>query len=321
MLPLDREGQIRGLLFVVEDPETEIAGLARATLRATPPDDLSRFVASGANEAELDTLARGTDDPFVLEQIIRDRNVLDSTLEWLARRVTGAPQEALIVNQARLLREPELIEALFENPELTADSRRRLAEVREEFFEKEARRRERRVEDDRREAEQRDAAANDESGPAEAEEAELDAADRRLEESINTSAVYRRIAVMTVSEKIKLAYSGGKEERRILIGDANRLVGLAVLKSRGLTINEIEGYCTLRNLDDEIYRKIAGNREWIRKTAVMLALVKNPRVPLALTLPLVKQLRERDLKGVMRDPNLPEGLRISARKLLLERRR
>jgi hypothetical protein len=317
LLPLDREGQIRGLLFVVEDPDGEIAGLAAATLRSTSPEDLSHFVASGANEAELDTIARATDDPFVLEQIIRDRNVLDPTLEWLARRVTGAPQEALVVNQARLLRAPALIDALFANPELTGDAKRRLNEVREEFFEKEARRRERQVIRDG-EALAR-AKAPDADEPA-AEAAEPAPEDEALEESINTGAIYRRIAVMTVSEKIKLAYAGGKEERRILIGDANKLVGLAVLKSRGLTLAEIESFCTLRNLDDDIYRKIATSREWVRKPAVMLALVKNPRVPLPLALPLVKQLRERDLKSIMRDPNLAEGIRIAARKLVIERR-
>ncbi len=70
---------------------------------------------------------------------------------------------------------------------------------------------------------------------------------------------------MTVKEKINLAYTGGKEERRILIGDANRLVGQAVLKSRGLTIAEVEAFCSMRHLDAEIFRKIASSREWIRK--------------------------------------------------------
>jgi hypothetical protein len=322
ILPLDRDSQIRALLFAVEDPDAEIAALARATLRATAPEDLSRFLASGANEAELDTLARGCDDPFVLEAVIRNRNVLDSTLEWLGGRVTGAPQEALVVNQVRLLRNPDLIESLFQNPDLSAESRRRLNEIREEFFEKQARRREKMLQVQAEAPPATDAAseaAADAVPPEQAAAAEGE--EGALEDSLNVAAIYRRIAVMTVSEKIKLAYGGGKEERRILIGDANRLVGLAVLKSRGLTVNEVEGYCALRSLDDEIYRKIAGNREWSRKQSVMLALVKNPRVPLALTLPLIKQLRERDLKGIMRDPNLPEGLRIASRKLVMERRR
>src|SRR5262249_35561429 len=60
----------------------------------------------------------------------------------MAATVSGAPQDALIVNQARLLRTPDLIDALLGNPTLTVDGRRRLFELREEFFEKEKRRRE-----------------------------------------------------------------------------------------------------------------------------------------------------------------------------------
>ena len=145
--------------------------------------------------------------------------------------------------------------------------------------------------------------------------------DADLATSLTTGAAYRRIAVMTVSEKIKLAYSGGKEERRILISDANKLVGLAVMKSRGLTINEIESFCSMRQLDDEIFRKIAANREWIRHPGVIIGLVKNPKVPLGIALPLVKFVGLRDLRTITRDPNLAEGLRIASRKMLEERRR
>jgi hypothetical protein len=126
---------------------------------------------------------------------------------------------------------------------------------------------------------------------------------------------------MTVSEKIKLAYSGGKEERRILIGDANKLVSLAVLKSRGITLPEIEAICSMRHVGDEIFRTIQGRREWIRKPAIILALVKNPKVPLAISLTLIKNVPLRDLRNISRDPNLAEGLRIMSRKALVEKRR
>lgn len=322
-LPLDREGQIRALLAVVDDPDPEIAASAVDTLRATAPDDLSRFIASGATEEELDTIARISEDPFVLEQVIRDRQVGDGTLERLARTVTGAPQEALIVNQVRLIRHPELIEALFENPGLTGDGRRRLNEIREEFFEKQKRRdieQAREEEEARLAAEEAEESEEEETGAEKGEEEWREGAED-LDDSLTTGAIYKRIAIMTISEKINLAYSGGKEERRVLVGDSNRLVGLAVLKSRGLTINEIESFCSMRHLDSELFRKIAENREWARKPAILTALVKNPKVPLAIAMPLVKHLPLRELRSVMRDPNLADGLRISARKLLVEKRR
>ena len=76
----------------------------------------------------------------------------------------------------------------------------------------------------------------------------------------------------------------------------------------------------MRHLDDEIFRQIALKRDWMRQPAVILALVKNPSAPIAITLPLVKHLSIRNLKAIGKDPNLPEGIRITARKILLEKR-
>ena len=63
----------------------------------------------------------------------------------------------------------------------------------------------------------------------------------------------------------------------------------------------------MRQLDDEIFRKIASNREWIRHPGVILALVKNPKVPLALTLPLVKHLTLRELRRRHAGPEPARG--------------
>ncbi|HEY6049742.1 MAG TPA: hypothetical protein VIZ58_00730, partial [Thermoanaerobaculia bacterium] len=260
LLPLDRNDQTRALLVVAEDEDPETAKSARAALREIGPDELSRFLLDAApTEGELDEIALYSEDPFVLEQVIRHRDVSDVTLDRLARTVSGAPQEALIINQVRLLRTPALIDALFENPTLTPDGRRRLLEVREEFFEKEDRRREseraREEEPIDPELAQEVAAA---LAAAEAEEVRIKGRRKQpnpeLEKSLTTGAAYKRISTMTVSQKIKLAYSGGKEERRILMGDANKLIGAAVLKSRGLTVNEVESYCSMRHLDEDIFR-------------------------------------------------------------------
>src|SRR5262249_37028378 len=142
-----------------------------------------------------------------------------------------------------------------------------------------------------------------------------------VETAITTGAIYRRIAIMTVSEKVKLAYSGGKEERRILVGDANKLVGEAVLKSRGLTIPDVGRFGSVRHIHEAVVRKIAGVREWLRNPAIAIALVKNPKVPLAITLPLIKSVPVRELRTIARDSNLPEGVRLTARKWLAEKRR
>lgn len=328
LLPLESEDRLRALLAVLDDADPDVGTAAAATFAAVPPDDVARFLeAGGPTPAELDAVSRRTDDEAVLEQVVRNRETSDATLERLAAIVGGAPQDALIVNQVRLLRHPPLIDALLDNPGLTADGRRRLLELREEFFEKEERRREQerlRQEEEARRAEQEAAgivfeeAAQETSGePGAAEGA---AASEEEYTSANLAQVFRRISSMTVKEKLDLAQKGTKEERRILIADANKIVSMAVLRNEALTPAEVETFCSMRHLAAELFTEIAGTREWIRKPKIQLALVCNPAVPLSITLPLIKFVGMRDLRNLARDRNLPEGVRTMARKIMIEKR-
>ena len=325
LLPLERDDRMRALLTVLTDEDPQIGASARQTFSQTPPDDVVRFLQHGSPTVfELDVISRSSEDPFVLEQIIRHADVSDDTLLRLASEVTGAPQDSLIVNQVRLIRHPALIEALLGNPNLTADGRRRLGELQEEFFEKEKRRREqervRREEEERRAAEEASGVVfQDAAEPAPSSGAELDGGEVATIDA-NLALIYKRISMMTVKEKVELAQKGNKEERRILIGDANKIVSMAVLTCESITQAEVEGFCTMRHLGTEIFHEIAKTREWIKKPRIQLALVTNPVVPLAITLPLVKYLGYRDLRIIGRDRNLPEGVRQMARKVLTEKR-
>ncbi len=328
LLPLERDDRMRALLAVVHDEDPDVGLPARETLSRLPPDDLVRFLEEGfPTESELDVISQGSEDPFVLERVVRNHEVADETLLRLAASVTGAPQEALIVNQVRLLRKPALIDALLVNPGLAADGRRRLRELREEFFDKEERRREqeriRREEEERRARQEAEGIVFEEAAQA-AEEAEdgvapgPEAAEEITE--VGLAAIYRRISVMTIKEKVDMAQKGTREERRILIADANKIVSMAVLSCESITQAEIEAFCAMRHLGPEIFQEIATSRDWIRKPRIQLALVTNPAAPLNVTLPLVKFLGLRDLRKIMRDRNLPEGIRVAARKILFEKR-
>jgi hypothetical protein len=330
LLPLENEERLRALLAVADDADPEVGPAAIDTLRATPPDDIVRFL-DGADptEMELDIISRHVDDHVVLQRIIRSRSVADATLGRLAGFVTGAPQEALIVNQVRLLREPALIDALLGNPYLTADGRRQLLELKEEFFDKEERRREAerlRAEEEEKRARQEaagivfdEAEEGDAAGQASTAEGEAGAGEEDFS-AANLAQVFRRIANMNVKEKVNLAQKGTKEERRILIADANKIVSMAVLNCESITPAEVETFCAMRHLATEIFHAIASTREWVKRPKIQLALVNNPAVPLAITLPLIKYLNMRDLRNVSRDRNLPEGVRTSARKILEEKR-
>jgi len=326
VLPLGIEARLRTLLAVAHDGDPEVAGAARETLARVTPDEWGLLLDLAAlSPREIETLSGASDDPGVLELIVRHSETSDAVLIRLARDAAGDVQEALVVNQKRLLANPELIAALESNPHLTPESRRLLAEMREEFFEKVARRQAAQEEATAHEA--RAAEAVRESAAAEAAEAELEAgraAEAADEDEELTPerrmALHQRLAYMTVAQRIDAATKGTREERRVLITSVLKPVWEAVLKSPFLTDVELEAFASMRNVDEEVYRRMAAKSDWVRKYGVVLALIRNPKVPPEVGMSLVKFLRLRDLKAVMNDRNLPEPVRIVARKLYIVKR-
>ncbi len=146
-------------------------------------------------------------------------------------------------------------------------------------------------------------------------------ADPAVVEAIATApeedeAVHQLLTSLPVPEKIKIAALGRREQRAILIRDPNRIVATAVLGSPKLTETEIENFARMQNVSDEVLRIIGTSRAWTKSYAVVAALVKNPRTPTSVSLPLVTRLQERDVKGLTVNRNVPESVRLAARKHL-----
>ena len=127
---------------------------------------------------------------------------------------------------------------------------------------------------------------------------------------------HRALSTLSVTDRMKLAMRGTREQRGALIHDSNRLVAAAVLSSPKLTDSEVEGFARMANVSEEVLRIIGTNRNWIKNYSVFSALVRNPKTPPALSLRFVQRLVEKDLKMVTIDRNVPETLRLAARKLL-----
>ena len=119
---------------------------------------------------------------------------------------------------------------------------------------------------------------------------------------------------LPVPDKIKIATLGRREQRSILVRDPNRIVSTAVLASPKLTDTEVENFARMQNVSEEVLRIIGTSRAWTKKYSVIAALVKNPRTPPAVSLPLMMRLVERDVKGLSVDRNVPESVRLAARK-------
>ena len=124
----------------------------------------------------------------------------------------------------------------------------------------------------------------------------------------------QRLAGMTVAQRISRAMKGTREERGILIRDPNRIVTSAVLSSPKMTDTEIAAIARMANVSEDVLRTIAANRAWLKQYTVALGLVKNAKTPVALSMNLLNRLNERDLRMISTDRNVPDVLRVMARK-------
>jgi hypothetical protein len=124
----------------------------------------------------------------------------------------------------------------------------------------------------------------------------------------------QRLGAMTVPEKVQCAMKGTREMRAILIRDPNRMVSSAVLSCPKVNEAEVEAFAKMGNVSEDILRTIAQTRAWTKNYAVCLALVKNSKTPVALTLNLMQRLTDIDVRKLSTDRNVPEALRLAARK-------
>jgi hypothetical protein len=129
-------------------------------------------------------------------------------------------------------------------------------------------------------------------------------------------APIQRVSLMTVSQKIKAAMRGSREERTILIRDPNKLVSLAVLSSPKVSEPEIEAFAKMANVSEDVLRVIGSTRAWSKNYTVVRALAFNPKSPISISMTLVNRLVEKDVRTLAMDRNIAEPVKILARKVL-----
>lgn len=323
-LPLGQEELITVLTYLVQSDDEEIASAARQSLLDIPPRLVVSYARGGARTAgELDALSRAVTQLAVLESIVRNRAASDETIEALARTAPPQLQDVIVVNQERLLRRPEILDALESNPELTSDIRRRVGEVREEFFVKQKNRPTELppVEEEPLSTEQQEELDRLLAEAAAVEDAGAAPADLPPGLDERSESVWMALSRLTIAQKVQRAFKGSLTERTILVRERNKLVAGAVARSPRLTDSEVEAYAALRNVEEEVLRLIGANRTFMSKYPIMLNLVRNPKAPIGVVLPLINRLNVKDLKSLGSDRNVSETVRSVARRLYIQRKK
>jgi hypothetical protein len=323
-LPLPPE-QIAQVLFCLTfDPEPEVGQKAGESLDNLPAAVIDVALASPVHGGLLARLAeRFRDDGPRIEKIALNAATADDTYCFLATLPHPRVIDIVSRNQTRLLRSPDLVEALSENPVVSGATIDRVLEFLGIHG------------DDPGAAAETSEAADvsapePEAGTATAGAAAFDPDDASgLPEELVTDdenlaeadeekqvSLYSQIQKMNVLEKIKLGRFGNVDARSLLVRDSNKIVATAAIRSPKIKESEVVTYAQSRNLAEEVLRIIATNREWTKSYQVKRALVGNPKVPLTSAIKFINYLTDQDLKGLMRSREVPAQIAVQAKRIL-----
>lgn len=342
-LPIPREDQLELWGCIRNDPDPGIRTLARENLASVSVDEWLEVVQAHAFRPEFFDFAVKilAKDGRIAMAMLRNKALPDEAVRTLAMNSSPQITDLILDGQARLIDCPAIVVSLLNNPQLNSTQGRKIFDIAEQFFRSNAEIASlvekkvglkieiTEVAEVKREPAAKPAekapektlepeAAQAEAAEIPAEEAAEELPEEALKETLEEEEVknlYQKILTMSVPKKVELALKGNKEARGLLIRDSNKVVQESVINSPKITEQEVETIARMRNVPEEILRKISRMGEFMKKYPVMKALATNPRAPLAVTIPLLSRFTELDMKFLLKDKNVSEALRREAKKI------
>lgn len=156
--------------------------------------------------------------------------------------------------------------------------------------------------------------------PAESDivlESDSDSEAEEVVDDLDSVTKYQMIQEMSVGDKVKLAMTGDKEWRSLLLKESNKQVSGAVLKNPRITEKEVLILCQNRSSNEELIRIILLNREWLKNYSIRLALAMHPRTPLNQAMRFLSTLSEKDLRKLSKSRNISSALTNACRRILM----
>lgn len=340
LVPASSRDLSRILYYLTLDGDEEVSREAGETLSGMPREVVSSILSdTGVETGLLDFFARTLADEAMLQKILLNSSATDETVAYLAERVHDQNVIDLIANNhERIARSYEIVEALSKNPLITRSTMDGVIDFLKLY-----------MGDKFGLPPGADSGGDEDSEPLapetalqdvalpessflddfeidsdliEEEEADYEtgesAEERRTPDALNQNA-YIKISALNVGQKIKLALLGNREARAILVKDPNRIVSRAVLKNPRITDTEVVLIAQSKIVSDEILREISEGRKWTRLYQVKLALVTNPKTPPHISIGLLKQLREFDLRNLRWNKNLSGVVATAVKNMMKER--
>jgi len=320
------------VVLLASSERAEVARTARATLAALPPPLLAGALGSDLHAAVIDALAKGHAERIdVLEKLVAMPRLDLETIEHLARTGTEPVTELVATNEARLLAHPRLIELLYMNRRTRMSTADRIVDLARRnglelpgipaFREAAAALEGELIPEPSDEPTPDDvlfaetaALADALASPAPEDTHELNAEGETVKPKFKP--LYKLIADMSISQKVRRAQLGSKEERLLLVRDRNRLVASAVARSPMLQEDDVNLITKNRNVSEEVLRILGTNAEWLKSYTIKRNLVENPKTPLTMSTRLIPLLRDADVRQLSKSKNVTQAIQEAARRQL-----
>lgn len=319
LVPLNPSDMIGALFMLTFDPDAGVREAAAKSAGGLPDRILSTALRDEAVKPPVLGwfLALLGDKDVYAEMLILNASTPDAEVARVAASCSQKVVEIIGQNQLRLLRHDDIVRQLCLNPNaspalvdsvcdfavrsgLTLPDVPQMKAARVRLFGEEA-------------------AAPDPGPSADdvmAEFKELTQENAAPMEEGKRLNLTQKIMKMSISQKIKLATMGNKEARSLLIRDSNKLVATAVIRSPRITDGEVLSIANNKAALDDVLRVVYSNREWVKSYPIKLALVKNPKVPAAITMKFLSTLRESEIKDLARNKNVSSGIQMLAKKMM-----
>jgi len=330
------EGIVAVLAILTRDADPGIAQEAASTLAKLPAPVMNGALATDLHPWVIDCVARSyIGDRDTLARLLTLPRVDVETVEDLARLGEEFVSELVAINEDRLLRHPSIIAALYMNKATRMSTADRIVElaarngvtvsgipawrevvsaIQDELISE----------------------ASDEPLPedtlffeqhAVAEALAAESADDVFEEPAPGEEAVKerfkpllaRLQEMSVSQRVRRAMLGTKQERMLLVREQNKVVATAAARSPLMQEGDIAMIARNRNISDEVLRIIATSPIWLKSYHVTKNLVENSKTPVAIAAALITQLREADLKKLATDKNVSSAVQMAAKRHLQRR--
>lgn len=150
------------------------------------------------------------------------------------------------------------------------------------------------------------------------EEPSAEALDREVGKGDIATDILRRISSLSMPEKMRLINTTNKKKiRAVLVKDSNKRIGLGVVKSANVTMDEIQDFARMKDLHTDILMAIADDQRYSSDRLVVWTLLNNPKIPIATSQRLIRKFTFtwKELSSLSKNRDLPQALRNMAMRM------